>query len=33
VRVRVADAIRVAAPTQSLERKWTRHTLRLEPVT
>jgi hypothetical protein len=33
VRVLVADAVRVAAPVQSPERKWTRHTLRLEPVT
>jgi hypothetical protein len=33
VRVLVADAIRVASPVQSPERKWTRHTLELEPVT
>jgi hypothetical protein len=33
VRVPLADAARVAAPTRSPERKWTRHTLRLEPVT
>jgi hypothetical protein len=32
VRVALADAVRVAAPTRAPERKWTRHTLRLEPV-
>ena len=30
IRVRLVDAVRIAAPTQSAERKWTRHTLELE---
>jgi hypothetical protein len=32
VRVRVEDAVLVAAPVQSQERKWTRHALVLEEV-
>ena len=30
--VPIFDAVRVAAPTRSIERKWTRHTLMLEDV-
>jgi hypothetical protein len=32
IRVHLVDAIRVAVPTQSPERKWTRHAMRLEAV-
>jgi hypothetical protein len=32
VRVQLTDAVLVAAPTESPERKWTRHALVLETV-
>ena len=32
LRVHLVDAIRVAVATQSPERKWTRHTMKLEEV-
>lgn len=32
LRVHLVDAIRVAAPAQSPERKWTRHTMKLDEV-